>query len=70
MIMTPSEFSNFLSELKHLTDKQSRVVQQVLTDKEPVKQLIQDLEQRLIDNPECRYCHSPIIHRHGKKGDM
>ena len=68
--MTPSEFSNFLSELKHLTDKQSNIVQHFLTDREPVKQIIHDLEQRLIENPECPHCHSHVINRHGKKGDM
>ena len=68
--MTPSEFSNFLSELKHLTDKQSCVVQQFLTDKDPVKQIIQEMEQRLIEHPECPHCHSHVINRHGKKGDM
>jgi transposase-like protein len=70
MIMTPSEFSNFLSELKHLTDKQSSVVQKILTDKDPVRQIIQSLEQRLIDKPECPHCHSRVIKRHGKAGDM
>jgi len=68
--MTPSEFKHFLSGLRHLTDKQSCILHQLLSEQDPVNQIIQALEQRLIDNPECPHCHSGVINRHGKVNNM
>jgi hypothetical protein len=68
--MTPAEFSKLLKQLDHLTDKQHHQLQERLSDEAPVKRVIRELEQRLVEHPECPHCHSGVIKRYGKKGDM
>jgi len=68
--MTPSKFSKLVVQLDQLTDKQNQELQGLLSDQEPVKKIIRQLEHRLIEEPECPHCHSSIINRFGKKGDM
>ena len=68
--MIPAEFSKLVMQIDHLTDKQNQELQELLTGQEPVKRIIRELEHRLIEAPECPHCHSSIINRFGKKGDM
>ncbi len=68
--MIPAEFSKLVMQIDHLTDKQNQELQELLTGQEPVKRIIRELEHRLIEDPECPHCHSSIINRFGKKGDM
>jgi transposase-like protein/IS1 family transposase len=68
--MTPAEFGKLLKQLDHLTDKQHHQLQERLSEEEPVKRIIRELEQRLVEHPECPHCHSRVIKRYGKKGDM
>ena len=68
--MIPAEFSKLVIQIDHLTDKQNQELQELLTGQEPVKRIIRELEHRLIEDPECPHCHSSIINRFGKKGDM
>ena len=68
--MTPKQFDHFLESLEKLTDKQRRYVEKVLKGNGPVEQIIEALEQRLIDSPECPCCHSASINRHGKVNKM
>lgn len=68
--MTPSKFSKLVIQLDQLTDKQNQELQDLLSEQEPVKKIIRQLEHRLIEDPECPHCHSSIINRFGKKGDM
>ncbi len=68
--MTPSEFSHLLHQLNHLTDKQRQKLVDSLSAQDPVQKIIIQLEHRLLTNPECPHCHSSIINRFGKKGDM
>lgn len=68
--MTPSKFSKLVIQLDQLTDKQNQELQDLLSEQEPVKKIIRQLEHRLIEEPECPHCHSSIINRFGKKGDM
>ena len=68
--MTPAEFSHLLHQLDHLTDKQRQQLKLSLSEQDPVQKIIIQLEQRLIENPECPHCHSSVINRFGKKGNM
>lgn len=70
MIMTPADFRKLLKQMEHLTDKQHQELQDRLDEGEPAQRIIRELEHRLIDHPECPHCHSGLINRHGKKGDM
>ena len=66
MIMTPARFSKLVMHLEHLTDKQNQELQDLLSNQEPVKKIIRQLEHRLVEHPECPHCHSAIINRYGK----
>ena len=68
--MFPAQFKKLIDEVIHLTDQQCRYLEKVLHGDDPVTQLIAQLEQRLIDKPECPHCHSSLINRHGKVGKM
>ncbi len=68
--MTPSDFSNFLKQMKHLTDKQFHILQERMAEDGPEDRIIHELEQRMNEHPECPHCHSGVIKRHGKKGNM
>jgi len=68
--MTPVEFSKLLCNLEHLTDKQKQELNDYLSNQDPVNKIIQQLEHRLIEKPECPHCHGSIINRFGKKGLM
>ena len=64
--MTPAQFKKLLSELEHLTDTQVRRVETFLKGDDAVQSIITELEQRMVDTPECPHCHSSLINRHGK----
>ena len=63
--MTPAEFSHLLHKLEHLTDKQRQQLKLSLSEQDPIQKIIIQLEQRLIENPECPHCHSYVINRFG-----
>jgi transposase-like protein len=70
VIMKLSDFNRFLTELSLLTDKQAQILEDFLAEKNSVQRIINGIEQRLIDNPECPHCHSQVLNRHGRSGAM
>lgn len=68
--MTPAKFNQLLQELDHLTEEQVQRLFVHFQTTDPEQKMIAALEQRIIDNPECPHCHSSIIKRNGKKGNM
>lgn len=68
--MTPSKFNHLLKESEHLTEEQIQKLISYLQSSDPEHKIIHSLEKRLVDNPECPHCHSSIINRYGKKGEM
>lgn len=68
--MIPAQFKKLLVALKHLTDKQVKDVEKFLKGDGMIQPIIAELEQRMIDTPECPHCHSALINRHGKAGLM
>ena len=64
--MNQQQFQNILQQVPNFTDKQSSDLDIALSKRSPLHQIIQEIEQRLVDNPECPHCHSSIINRHGK----
>jgi len=68
--MRLTDFNQFLSELSHLTDSQIQLVENFLAEKNSIQRIINGIEQRLVDKPECLHCHSQVINRHGKSGAM
>ena len=68
--MNPAQFNKLISEVQRLTDKQVRYLEKLIQGNDPVEQMINELEQRLIDEPECPHCHSSLINRHGKVDKM
>lgn len=64
--MNQQQFQNILQQVPNFTDKQLVNLEVALSQRDPIQQIIQELEQRLINTPECPYCHSSIINRHGK----
>jgi len=68
--MTPAGFSHLLHQLDHLTDKQREQLKESLSKQDLIQKIIIQLEQRLIEHPECPHCHSGVINRFGRKGNM
>lgn len=68
--MIPAQFTKLIAELEHLTDSQVRYVEKLLKSTDGNSQLILELEQRLVDHPECPHCHCSLINRHGKVNTM
>ena len=68
--MIPAQFKKLLVALEHLTDKQVKDVEKFLKGDNLIQPIIAELEQRMIDKPECPHCHSGLINRHGKAGAM
>jgi len=68
--MIPAQFTKLIAELEHLTDSQTRYVEKLLKGTDSVSQLITELEERMVENPECPHCHSSLINRHGKVNKM
>jgi transposase-like protein/IS1 family transposase len=63
-------FTKLLDQVSQLTDQQTTLLGNALTEHDPVAQIIKEIEQRLVDNPECPHCHSALINRHGKTAGM
>ncbi|MCG6308618.1 hypothetical protein K6U49_08415, partial [Vibrio alginolyticus] len=59
--MLQSQFHKLIKLLPKLTDNQSVLLEQFLRGVEPVSQVIRELEQRVVDSPECPHCHSSVI---------
>lgn len=68
--MLQVHFHKLVAQLTELTDSQSTYVERLLKGTDPSSHIIRDLEQRLVDNPECPHCHSSLINRHGKVNGM
>ena len=68
--MIPAQFNKLLIALEHLTDKQIKDVETYLKGDNLIQPIVSELEQRMIDTPECPHCHSGLINRHGKTGAM
>jgi len=62
-------YSKDQQPLDGLTDLQRNELETHIRTATPLKYLIQQIEQRLVDSPECPHCHSTLINRHGKTGD-
>ena len=68
--MNLAQFKKLIGEVDKLTDQQSRYLESRLQGDDPVARIVIELEQRLVDKPECPHCHSSIINRHGKVDNM
>ena len=68
--MIPAKFTKLIAELENLTDSQTRYVEKLLKGSDSASLLIAELEERMVDNPECPHCHSSVINRHGKVNKM
>ena len=68
--MLPAQFTKLIAELEHLTDSQTRYVEKLLKGTDSVSQLITELEERMVENPECPHSHSSLLNRHGKVNKM
>ena len=68
--MIPAQFTKLMVELEHLTDNQVRYVEKWLKRTDSTSQLISELEERMVEKPECPHCHSSLINRHGKVNKM
>ena len=64
--MKVAEFKEFQKGLEHLTDSQLNYLEQLFSENNRSQQITQELEQRLVEKPECPHCHSHVINRHGK----
>nr|ALF35125.1 Transposase [Vibrio alginolyticus] len=64
--MIPAQFTKLIAELEHLTDNQVRYIKKWLKGADSTSQLISELEERMVEKPECPHCHSSLINRHGK----
>ena len=63
-------FTKLLDQVSQLTDQQTKLLGNALSTRNPITLIIKEIEQRLVDNPECPHCHSNFINRHGKTGGM
>ena len=68
--MIPAQFTKLIAELEHLTDNQVRYIKKWLKGADSTSQLISELEERMVEKPECPHCHSSLINRHGKVNKM
>ena len=68
--MIPAQFTKLMAELEHLTDNQVRYIEKWLKGTDSTSQLISELEERMVEKPECPHCHSSLINRHGKVNKM
>ena len=68
--MIPAQFTKLISELESLTDNQVRYVENLLKGTDSASKLISELEERMVDSPECPHCLSSVINRHGKVNKM
>ncbi|MGF1681445.1 hypothetical protein [Photobacterium minamisatsumaniensis] len=55
--MLQAHFRKLVIQLGELTDSQFTHVEMLLKGTDPSSHIIRDLEQRLVDNPECPHCY-------------
>ena len=65
--MNLGDFNMLVKQLHMLTDKQRQSLKRLLYQS---SNIIEDMEQRIIEKPECPHCHSSIVNRHGKAHGM
>ncbi len=68
--MLQVHFHKFVAQLTSLTDSQSSFVEKLLKGTNPCSHIVKELEQRVVEHPECPHCHSSLINRHGKVNGM
>jgi transposase-like protein len=68
--MILAQFKKLLVALKHLKDKQTKDLEKFLKGDNLIQPIIAELEQRMINEPECPYCHSGLINQHVKAASM
>ena len=68
--MNTANFKTMLAALKNLTDQQIRRVELAIKGESLEKQVINAIQQRIVEKPECPHCHCDQIKRHGKMGSM
>jgi len=68
--MNTHQFTKLLHQVEQLTDQQAKKLGIAINEHDPITQIIKEIEQRLVENPECPHCHSSLINRHGKTGQM
>lgn len=64
--MLQAHSHKLVTQLAELTYSQSTYVALALKGTDPSYLIIRELEQRLVDNPECLHCCSSLINGHGK----
>ncbi len=64
--MRTATFDKITPQINHLTDAQAQHIEHLLQAKNSVEAIIKTLEKRLVDRPECSYCHHTSIKRNGK----
>ena len=70
LLMIPAQFNKLIAELENLTDSQVWYVEKLQKGTDSASQLISELEERMVESPECPHCHSSLINRHGKVSNM
>ena len=68
--MRTTDFNKLLRDLNGLTDKQYKALECFMQEGDPLKIIVSELEQRMIDKAECPHCHETDIKRYGKVGLM
>lgn len=68
--MKTTDFKKLLRNLNSLTDKQYRTVEDFFKGGDPLKLIVTELEQRMVNKTECPHCHGLDIKRYGKVGIM
>ena len=58
--MIPTQFTKLIADLENLTDSQVRYVEKLLKGADSASQLISELEERMVEKPECPHCHSSL----------
>ncbi|NMU76423.1 IS1595 family transposase, partial [Vibrio parahaemolyticus] len=51
--MIPAQFTKLMTELENLTDSQVRYIEKWLKGTDSTSQLISELEERMVEKPEC-----------------
>ena len=64
--MNQAQFERLINKLDSLTDLQVRQLKAFLDGSDHIKAIVSQLEQRMVDEPECPHCHSQLINRHGR----
>lgn len=68
--MLQVNFCKLIAQLPELTDSQLDHIEKLLKGTDPSTHIIRQLEQRIVEKPECPHCYSSLINRHGKVNGM